>query len=447
MRIKLKLLVAAISITIIPNIALAQGQSSPGGGGPATTLSSLGCGPAEIARVNGADEWECSADLTANEAAAAAAQTTADGAVNAAAAAQVTADGAQATANTAVSAAAAAQSTANSAQSRADGAVGDAAAAQSAADGAQVTADGALAIGSDALSRVETLEGQDVEARIGSLEQAVFPVSPIPGGNLAGLDLGFRSFNDPIDVDGFAPGVNFAGSIASGFARFVRTDLRGANFAGIGGTANWVFEGADLRGATFAGVTTGRFSFRSSSIIGGVSFHGANLGRQGLEIQGLIATHLDVRSTTINGPNFSGRTDFSDFSDSVWSSDGSFSTALRVGSCMGCKFNRVNFSDWDNFGGNAEIEITVGAQHSEWRFADLEGLIIRNNLGSVLRSDFQYADFRNSNLQDATLRNLILTDSLFSGANLSGVSWENVICPDGTASADAGGTCEFNLID
>jgi uncharacterized protein YjbI with pentapeptide repeats len=39
-----------------------------------------------------------------------------------------------------------------------------------------------------------------------------------------------------------------------------------------------------------------------------------------------------------------------------------------------------------------------------------------------------------------------LTDSLRQDADLTNVTWNNTICPDGTNSDDNGNTCENNLL-
>ena len=136
---------AAIAIFFSANAALAQ---SGGGGGSPATLERLGCGPGHVPRVNAAGEWECSVDLTDAEAAAAAAQSTADDAVIDTGAAQSTADGAET----------------------------DAAAAQSTADGAASAAAAAQSTATDADNRVGVLEGQDLDNRLTILEGGVVSV-------------------------------------------------------------------------------------------------------------------------------------------------------------------------------------------------------------------------------------------------------------------------------
>ena len=79
LRVSTTVIVAALMAVSLAGAALAN---HPGHGGGNTNLSDLGCGLNEIARVNAADEWECSADLTDNEVAAATAQGTADGALS-----------------------------------------------------------------------------------------------------------------------------------------------------------------------------------------------------------------------------------------------------------------------------------------------------------------------------------------------------------------------------
>ena len=159
-----KMLVATAASAIFFSANAAFAQSGGGGGSPAT-LERLGCELGHVPRVNAAGEWECSVDLTAAEAAAAAAQSTADGAVLDAAAAQ-------STATTALGNAATAQSTAISAASAA-------AAAQSAADSAAGAAGAAQSIADEAINRVGILEGQNLGGRVSVLEAGIPPV-PVP---------------------------------------------------------------------------------------------------------------------------------------------------------------------------------------------------------------------------------------------------------------------------
>ena len=59
-----RLLPGVLSSLVVAAVTAPVLAQQPGGGGQPTTLSSLGCGPDEIARVNADDEWECSSALT-----------------------------------------------------------------------------------------------------------------------------------------------------------------------------------------------------------------------------------------------------------------------------------------------------------------------------------------------------------------------------------------------
>ncbi len=62
-------------------------------------------------------------------------------------------------------------------------------------------------------------------------------------------------------------------------------------------------------------------------------------------------------------------------------------------------------------------------------------------------SNFSSSDFSNTNLQGANFTDTTFTGDNFSGAqnmssaNTTGVTWNNVTCPDGTKSNSDGGTC------
>ena len=56
-----------LSVLVLAGFASPLAAQQSAGGNKPTTLSDLGCGPDEIARVNADDEWECSGALTAVE--------------------------------------------------------------------------------------------------------------------------------------------------------------------------------------------------------------------------------------------------------------------------------------------------------------------------------------------------------------------------------------------
>lgn len=296
-------------------------------------------------------------------------------------------------------------------------------------------------------SRLSTIESQDLSNRTDNIEAFIFAETPMTGANLAGKSIPSTAHSELFLDNQSALGMNFAGAnlTGGGFLRFVSSDVRGTNFSGISGAGTWDFFGTDLRGSNFQGATA-KIRLIASNL-SGVSFFGATpAGIQGLTIggnsSGIVGKmeHLDLRNTIVTCPLIGGNPlDFSDFSGSTWTCNGSVSTHFIAQYCYECAFNDVDFSGWKAFGSNKEIQISDG-QYSAWRRANLENIHIR---GVV----FNNADFRHANLSGATLEDMNLTNAEFSNANLSGVTWINVTCPDGTASDDNGGTCEFNLID
>ncbi|WP_036228654.1 hypothetical protein [Marinobacterium jannaschii] len=134
----------AVTLTLASTVAFAA---------PPATLSRLGCGPNEVARVNGSNTWVCSTSLSAAESSIA----TLDGDVSTA---QSAADTAAAEAAAAIGTATSAQSVANSAQASASSAASDAAAAQGAADSAQAAANSAQSTANSAASEASAALGE-----------------------------------------------------------------------------------------------------------------------------------------------------------------------------------------------------------------------------------------------------------------------------------------------
>src|SRR5262249_6544934 len=60
--------------------------------------------------------------------------------------------------------------------------------------------------------------------------------------------------------------------------------------------------------------------------------------------------------------------------------------------------------------------------------------------------DLTGADLRDADLRGATFGDADLTDALLLGAQTGGATWDDVVCPDGSASTAAGGTCAGHLL-
>ena len=130
-----------------------------------------------------------------------------------------------------------------------------------------------------------------------------------------------------------------------------------------------------------------------------------------------------------------------DFTNSAFGSGanfnyGNFSNSNFTGAGLEMGSQNVNFTG-STFSG-ADLS-NSGLNDSNFTGADLSNLTIGNsNFGG---SDFSDANFTNSSLTNVGFANATGLDS----ANLSGVTWSGVNCPDQTNSDDNGNTCIGHL--
>jgi uncharacterized protein YjbI with pentapeptide repeats len=100
---------------------------------------------------------------------------------------------------------------------------------------------------------------------------------------------------------------------------------------------------------------------------------------------------------------------------------------------------------------------------ADFTVSGLNGEIVGSQLASIVSSDLHGADLRNVSVLDASaivdsnlsevnlsgayLRNTVFTNTNLAGAlggtsaNTTGVTWQNVVCPDGSNSDAVGTTC------
>lgn len=88
-------------------------------------------------------------------------------------------------------------------------------------------------------------------------------------------------------------------------------------------------------------------------------------------------------------------------------------------------FDNANFS-------NSILTDSVGIDYSTFRNANFTNATLEV---TAEQTDFSNADFTNATLEGTNL----------SKSNVSGVTWNNTTCPDGTNSDDNNGTCEGHL--
>lgn len=93
----------------------------------------------------------------------------------------------------------------------------------------------------------------------------------------------------------------------------------------------------------------------------------------------------------------------------------------------------------------AEGATLIGA---DLRFAHLTGADLSNAVlsnANLTRAMLRFADLRTVFMPNADLTRTNLFGALMEGATVTGVTWQNTICPDGTLSNANGDTCVGHL--
>tara|TARA_B110000444_G_scaffold44480_1_gene40406 strand:- start:108 stop:1055 length:948 start_codon:yes stop_codon:yes gene_type:complete len=174
----------------------------------------------------------------------------------------------------------------------------------------------------------------------------------------------------------------------------------------------------------------------------------------GVQMDPPIFNFANLKNASLGYSNFS---DASFVNANLRSAEGIFST-----------FHRADFSNAAmSFGIFRQSDFTdaqfVGAQlaYTEFRYSDMSGVNLTNARiyggGDWLMVDLSYADLTNAMMYDLDLRYANLTgadltaadlaylNTSYGPADLTGVTWSNTTCPDGTNSDNNGNTCMNNL--
>ena len=111
-----------------------------------------------------------------------------------------------------------------------------------------------------------------------------------------------------------------------------------------------------------------------------------------------------------------------------------FSDALFVGSQL--QYTEFRYSDLS--GANLSGSFNYGG--SDWLMVNLSGADLTN--AWMYDVDLRYADLTGADLTGARLAYL---NPSYGPADITGVTWTNAICPDGTHASTVGNTCANNL--
>ena len=129
------------------------------------------------------------------------------------------------------------------------------------------------------------------------------------------------------------------------------------------------------------------------------------------------------------------RTDFSGalMYQGIWRQS-EFNNALFVGSQL--SYTEFRYSDLS--GANLSGAVMYGG--SDWLMVNLSGADLTNTW--MYDVDLRYADLTGADLTGARLAYL---NPSYGPADITGVTWNNAICPDGTHASTVGNTCANNL--
>ncbi|HSX43486.1 MAG TPA: pentapeptide repeat-containing protein [Candidatus Saccharimonadales bacterium] len=207
-------------------------------------------------------------------------------------------------------------------------------------------------------------------------------------------------------------------------ADFTNTSLAYRNFAGTDIHNATLYDTA-LRGGNFSGT-----NFSNATLSGTLDLQNANLSNTNFSntTWGGFVISADLRTASLNGATLG-----SDFTASNFQSV-DFRTVLL----SGAEFDHSNLSG-SNFSGTHNGQFGAATNTS---FANA-------NFSNATLHDV-YWDFSviatNVNFSGASIADSNFTNINLSSANVTGVTWSNTICPDGTNSDNNGNTCIGHLV-
>lgn len=167
-----------------------------------------------------------------------------------------------------------------------------------------------------------------------------------------------------------------------------------------------IFDFSNLMNASLSYSNFSDASFRNANLAGG---------------DGLFSTFYNT--------DFSGAAMY----QGIWRQS-EFNNALFVGSQL--SYTEFRYSDLS--GANLSGAVMHGG--SDWLMVNLSGADLTNTW--MYDVDLRYADLTGADLTGARLAYL---NPSYGPADITGVTWTNAICPDGTHASTVGNTCANNL--
>lgn len=154
-----------------------------------------------------------------------------------------------------------------------------------------------------------------------------------------------------------------------------------------------------------------------------------------------------VNSTDMSGTTFNGAyMDSNNFHYPMNLDNAKFKNAILTNTTFSNVHGvNINFKNSDLDGASLTNLIFQNANFTGASIRDdafLNSDLTGSNMTGVIANGGTPADFNNTNLTNVNFTNANLTGAInMSTANVTGVTWSNTICPDGTNSNSNGNTC------
>ncbi len=192
------------------------------------------------------------------------------------------------------------------------------------------------------------------------------------------------------------------------------------------------FSYLDFRGAQLFNFNNGLGPQMDPPIFDFAMLDNASLSYSNFSDASFVNASLDGADgifSTFHRADFSGAAMY----QGIWRQS-EFNDALFVGSQL--SYTEFRYSDLS--GANLSGAVMLGG--SDWLMVNLSGADLTN--AWMYDVDLRYADLSGADLTGARLAYL---NPSYGPADITGVTWTNAICPDGTHASTVGSTCANNL--
>ena len=262
----------------------------------------------------------------------------------------------------------------------------------------------------------------------------------LAGANFSGADLSGADFQGATVTGANLQDATLTDTILTG-ATFTGSDFTGADLASSYGQradfTNAIFTGADLNGSTFTKAIFSGATFSGATLSGtilqaadlaGAQLSGADLAGVSGQVTG-IPVSLPVGWTFFNGYLIGAGADLR-------------GAALSGDNMPGIDLSGANVSEAKFTGDDLTGAVVTGATVFDTGFKDADLTDVDFSGDNLDGSNLTGADLSGTEFVDANLENATLLGTTGDATtDVTGVTWLDTTCPDGTNSNYDGGTC------